>query len=166
MFENYFKIGWRNLTKQKMYSAIKIGGFALGIAACFLIALFIRDELSFDKHYPDGNRIYRVVGVINENGEIKKGVHFAAPMAEALKLDYPEIEKAGRFNNNELFGAGSMELRRADKLENSYEEGMTFFDQELLEILQLPFINGNPMRALEGTEHHRYYQAKSREIFS
>src|SRR5258708_29786201 len=60
MFENYFKIGWRNLTKQKMYSSIKIGGFALGIAACFLIALFIRDELNYDTHYPDVDRIFRI----------------------------------------------------------------------------------------------------------
>ena len=50
MLQNYFKIGWRNLSKQKMYSSIKIGGFALGIAACLLIALFIRDELSYDLH--------------------------------------------------------------------------------------------------------------------
>src|SRR5258707_5852544 len=61
MFENYFKIGWRNLSKQKMYSSIKIGGFAAGIAASLLIALFIRTELSYDLHYRDGDRIFRIV---------------------------------------------------------------------------------------------------------
>jgi putative ABC transport system permease protein len=61
MLQNYFKIGWRSLSKQKMYSSIKIGGFALGIAACLLIALFINDELSYDLHYPGSERIYRVV---------------------------------------------------------------------------------------------------------
>src|SRR5687768_2536287 len=45
MFTNYFTIAWRNLSKHKLYSSIKIGGFALGIAACLLIMLFIRDEL-------------------------------------------------------------------------------------------------------------------------
>src|SRR5258706_10208239 len=73
MFRNYFKIGWRNLAKQKMYSFVKIGGFALGIAACLLIALFIRDELSYDLHYPDGNRIYRVVEVYTDHGETNPG---------------------------------------------------------------------------------------------
>src|ERR1700754_325215 len=58
MFRNYFKIAWRNMSRQKTYSAIKIGGFALGIAACFLIALFIRDELSYDKQYKQAGRIY------------------------------------------------------------------------------------------------------------
>jgi len=48
------------LQKQKMYSAIIIGGFALSITACLLISLYIRDELSFDRSYPDTDRIYRV----------------------------------------------------------------------------------------------------------
>ena len=73
MFQNYFKIGWRNLVKQKMYSTVKIGGFALGIAACLLIALFMKDELSYDKHIPDADRIYRVVEVWEEEGVIERG---------------------------------------------------------------------------------------------
>src|SRR5688500_2132118 len=83
MFENYFKIGWRNLSKQKMYSSIKIGGFAIGIAACILIALFIRNELSYDVHYPDVDRIYRIVHSGNYRGESGTGVHFPAPFASA-----------------------------------------------------------------------------------
>jgi putative ABC transport system permease protein len=51
MLKNYLKISWRNLVKQKMYSSIKIGGFAVGVAACLLIALFIKEELSYDQHY-------------------------------------------------------------------------------------------------------------------
>jgi putative ABC transport system permease protein len=93
MFENYFKIGWRNLTKQKMYSSIKIGGFALGIAACFLIALFIKDELSYDTQYPDGDRIYRMYSSYNDDGNMQSAVWFQAPFANALREDYPEIER-------------------------------------------------------------------------
>ncbi len=148
MFQSYFKIGWRSLTKQRMYSAIKIGGFALGIASCLLIALFIKDELSFDISYPDGDRIFRVVQAYNYKGESGKDVWFQAPFAKALKDDYPEIEKVGRYNSSELFGAGNKEIRRADKIENTYEEGFVYFDQELLDILKIPFIYGNPAKAL------------------
>ena len=148
MFQSYFKIGWRNLTKQKMFSSIKIGGFALGIAVCILIALFIRNELSYDLQYPDGDRIYRVVETYNDNGEVNKGVHFPAPMAQVLKEDYPEVEEVGRFNPVKLFGAGSNEIRRADKLESFHEDGFIYFDQSLLDILDIPFINGNPAYAL------------------
>jgi putative ABC transport system permease protein len=147
MFQNYVKIAWRNLTKQPLYSAIKIGGFALGIAACFLIALYILDELSFDKHYPD--RVYRVVGVYNFNDKFEKSVWFQAPFARALKEDYPEIEKSGRYNSSELFGAGNKEIRPADGIDNTYEEGFVYVDQELLDIFHLPLRYGNPSHALD-----------------
>ena len=148
MVKSYFKIGWRNLIRQKMYSAIKVGGFAIGIAACLLIALFIKDELSYDQ-YSDGDRIYRVVEVWDYKGNAGKGVWFQAPFANALKEDYPEIEMAGRYNSSELFGAGSKQIRPADKAENTYEEGFVFMDQELLKMLNLPMIYGSPAHCLD-----------------
>src|SRR5882762_11577187 len=45
MFKNNFIISWRNLVKHKMYYFIKIGGFAIGVAACLLISMLIKDEL-------------------------------------------------------------------------------------------------------------------------
>lgn len=146
MLMNYFLIGWRSLTKQRMYSAIKVGGLAIGIAACLLIALFIKDELDFDKQY--SNDVYRVVGVLNEDGTAQGELPFPAPMSQALKENFPEIVKAGRFNASELFGAGSNEVRAGDQVENSYDAGFTYFDQELLDMLQLNFVYGNPSRAL------------------
>jgi len=80
MIKNYFKIAIRQFRKQKMYAAIKIGGFAFSIAACLLIALYIRNELSYDKSYPDANRIFRVVGEYTNNGTVNKGVEWPAPL--------------------------------------------------------------------------------------
>ena len=149
MFENYFKIGWRNLIHQKTYSAIKIGGFAVGIAACLLIACFIRQELLYDRQYPDGDRIYRVLRVGNLRGETSTGVHFPAPFSDALRTDYPDFEEVGRYSQTEFFGAGSNEIRRADQLESTHEEGFIFMDQSLLNIFQYPFIYGNSKLALK-----------------
>src|ERR1700731_4640997 len=133
MFRNYFKIALRQLRKQPMYSAIKIGGFALSIAACLLIALYIRDELNYDKSYPDAARIFRVTGEFDNNGKIETGADWPAPMAKALKEDFPEVANSGRLMPYALFyGAGSNELRRSDKTENSYEDGFTYADQEML----------------------------------
>src|ERR1700760_4401861 len=103
MIKNYIKIAIRQLQKQKMYSAIKIGGFALSIAACLLIGLYIKDELSYDKTYPDQDRIYRLVEVYKHDGKIDKGVDYPAPISKALKGDFPEIEKSGRLMPNSLF---------------------------------------------------------------
>src|SRR5690349_19476845 len=148
MYKSYFKISWRNLVKQRMYSLIKIGGFAIGVAACLLISLFIKDELSYDKHYANHKQLYRALGVITENGDIKKGVAFPAPMASAIKQDFPEALNAGRYNNSELFGAGASEVRAADAQDNAYDEGFVYFDQSLIDMFQLKFIYGNPKKAL------------------
>ena len=51
MFRNYFKIAWRNLVRNKVYSAINIGGLAVGMAVAMLIGLWLRDELSFNKYH-------------------------------------------------------------------------------------------------------------------
>src|SRR5476649_2356907 len=100
MIRNYIKIAIRQLRKQKMYAAIKIGGFALSIAACLLIALYIRNELSYDKSYPDANRIYRLVGEYTNNGTVQKGTDWPAPMGKTLKADIPEVEISGRLMPN------------------------------------------------------------------
>jgi putative ABC transport system permease protein len=149
MLKNYFIIAWRNLSRQKIYSSIKIGGFALGVAACLLIALFISDELSYDRYIPNENRIYRVVRDLNKNGDHIIGTSFPAPFAKALKEEFPEVERAGRLNQFELWGAGSNELRRADKTMNTYEEGFSYADQGFLDMLQIPMVYGNRTHLLD-----------------
>ena len=150
MIKNYFKIAYRQLRNQKMYAAIKIGGFAFSIAACLLIALYIRNEMSYDNTYPDAARIYRTVGVFNDNGKIEKGTSWPAPMGIVLKANFPEIELSGRMMPNSLIGhAGNDELRRADQVQNTYEKGFTYADQQMLDILKLPIIYGKRETALK-----------------
>lgn len=149
MLKTYFIIGWRNLAKQRLYSSIKIGGFAIGIAACLLIALYVKNELSYDRHYANHQQLYRVLGVVDEGNGYQAGVPFPAPMGAAIKEDFPEVVQAGRYNASELFGAGSNEVRPGNEVENSYDAGFAYFDQSLLDMLQVPFVHGNPSRALE-----------------
>lgn len=143
MLQNYLVTGWRNLTRQKMYSIIKIGGFALSIAVCALISLFIADELNYDKNLVNGNRLYRVVGVFNDNGEISHETWFQAPFASTLKEDYPEVEEVARLNAVELFGAGAKEFRRADVEDNSYDDGFVYVDPSILKLLEMPMVYRN-----------------------
>jgi putative ABC transport system permease protein len=146
---NYLKIATRQLQKQKMYSVIKVGGFALGIAACILIALYIRDETSYDRSYPDADRIYRVIGEMTDNGKFESGADWPAPMANALKNDYPEVEKAGRLMPHELFyGAGTNEIRRADQVQNNFEDRFSYADQEMLDMLHISMVFGETSSAL------------------
>ena len=120
----------------------------MGIAACLLIALFINDELSYDQQYKNKDRIYRVVlqGVMD--GELRKSVHFQLPFADALQSDFPEIEKAGKINMSELFGAGKRGLRLAGESQNNFEDGFVFANQNILEILEISLEQGNVEEAL------------------
>ncbi|MEO0874340.1 MAG: ABC transporter permease, partial [Bacteroidota bacterium] len=143
------RIAFRQMLKQKVFTFIKIGGFALGMAACLLISLYIKDELAYDQHYAEGDRLYRMVSYNSIFPEAWAGhVFFPAPMAQALLEDYPEIESAARITPGGLFGGGSNTLRRADQQENFFEEGFLLVDHELLDVLEIPIIQGAPAEAL------------------
>src|ERR1044071_4024390 len=118
MLNNNLKIGWRHMLRQKMYSAIKIGGFALGIAASLLITLYIKDELSFDTQPQAADRIYRIYEMATEGDKVYKWVWFQAPFAKVVKQTSPEVELVGRYNPSELFGVGSAQIRREDQPDN------------------------------------------------
>ena len=146
MFKNYFIVTWRSMMRQKMYTGIKIGGFALGLATCFVIFLFIRNELSYDVNASDN--IYRVYNHY-QGPDGGKWTSFPASMASIIKADFPEIEKSGRLIPYQWFNAGSNLFRRDDRIDNTFEEGFAYADQSLLEILNLPMVYGSQEHALE-----------------
>ncbi|WP_310589165.1 ABC transporter permease [Dyadobacter sp. Leaf189] len=88
MFRNYFKIAWRNLTGNKTYSAINIGGLAVGMAVAMLIGLWIYDELSFNKTHQHYSRIARVMQQQTLDGEVNTGNNVPAPLFKELQTSY------------------------------------------------------------------------------
>lgn len=97
MFKNYLTIFMRILMRQKVYSFINIFGLAIGFAASLLIALYINDELSYDKFHKDADRIYRIgIGVILK-GQQSDHALTGPPVAEALYNEFPGIESHCRF---------------------------------------------------------------------
>jgi putative ABC transport system permease protein len=149
MFKNYLTIAWRQLRKQGFYSAIKIGGFSLGIAACLLMTLYIHHETTFDRFYPNAAHIYRVYGHWHYRGVDADGAPLEPPLAKALKDELPDVEASGRLMPYSLFGgAGTNQVRLNDKTQNTYEEGFAYMDQSLLDIFQLPMVYGDRAHAL------------------
>jgi putative ABC transport system permease protein len=146
MFENYLKIAWRTMTRQKMYTGIKVGGFAIGLATCIVIALFIRNELEYGKLYANKS-IYRLYNDWRgPNGG--RWTAFPANIHTILKNDYPEVEIAARLIPFKWFNAGSNLIRRDDKVDNTYEEGFAYADNDLLKILDIEMVYGNQSSAL------------------
>ncbi|NOW96120.1 ABC transporter permease [Mucilaginibacter sp. SG564] len=144
MIRNYLKIAYRQLLKQRMYAVVKIGGFALGIAACLLIGLYIHYEMTFDRFYPGADRIFRVVG----DGEMSRGLAWPAPLSKAIQQDFPEVEYAGRMRllNSYL---GHAQIRRADQRQNTYEQGIIYIDQSFFSAFELPMVYGDGATALK-----------------
>lgn len=149
MLRQNLKIGYRSMQKDKTYSAIKIGGFAIGIAAFLLIALLIQDELSYDQHYQEKDRIYRLVNVTsNPDFEIKRWTAFQPQTTQLLEEEYPEVEKAGRMILRDWFLAGDNQFRKSEDTQNNYEDDFAYADPEILDILEIPMLYGNREDAL------------------
>lgn len=110
MLKNYFKIAWRNLVKNKIFSFINVFGLATGLAIFALISLYVLDELSYDKYNENADRIYRVNTHIKVNGTEFNDVNTPAPMADVLEKTYPQVEQAVRIS-----GGGDMLVKKGDE---------------------------------------------------
>jgi putative ABC transport system permease protein len=89
MFKSYFKIGWRNLVKNSGYSVINIGGLALGLLVAGLIALWVYDELSFNKYHENYSRVTQIMKGGTFEGKYYQGQkHLPYPLLEELKASY------------------------------------------------------------------------------
>src|SRR4030095_9268016 len=88
MIRNYLKTAWRNLVRSKGYSAINIGGLAVGMAVAMLIGLWVYDELTFNKYHQNYDRIAQVMQHANFNGKWETQVANPALMGPALRNKY------------------------------------------------------------------------------
>ena len=88
MYKSYFKIGWRNLIRNKGYSIINIGGLAMGMAVAMLIGLWIYDELAFNKYHKN----YKKIGQVLRSGTLRNETFthpsLPYPLVEELKTKY------------------------------------------------------------------------------
>lgn len=141
MFKNYFKVAVRNLRKNSFYSFINIAGLSIGIAVCLIILLFVSNEMSYDKHFPNADRIYRLHSNIKFGGNHWNMIYGPAPMAAKLASDYPEVEAAIRFRER-----GSYLVKR--EKENIKENNVIWADKDFFKVFDIPVVAGDPVKAL------------------
>jgi putative ABC transport system permease protein len=96
MIKSYVKTAWRNLLRQKMYSIINIGGLAIGMSVSFILLIYVYNEFSFDKFYPNTDRLYQVFRNQVSNHEINTNTATPMPLAPVMQQVYPDIEKIAR----------------------------------------------------------------------
>ena len=142
MFKNYLKIAWRNVLKNKGYAAINIGGLAIGLTSCLLIALYVKNEFSFDVYHEKADNIYRVVHYSSPNDPADRWIWGNAPVGPALKADFPEVLEKVQFS-----GRSDILLKKG---QNVFQEGDTFYaDASTFEVFSWPLLAGDPKTALE-----------------
>ncbi len=144
MFKNHLKIAWRSLKKQPFFTFLNTFGLAVGMAGALLIALYIYDELNYDKMFADAERIHRINADIKFGGEAMFSAEASAPMAEALKNDFAQVENSTRIRNN-----GSRLIRKENNTSNIKEANTAYADVNFFEFFGLELIEGNPKTALE-----------------
>src|ERR1700686_4690540 len=92
MIRNYFKIAWRNLKKNKIFSFINITGLAIGMAACLLILQYVSFELSYDQFNKNAADLYRVFNDRYQNGKlIQHGTITYSAIGKAMQDDFPDV---------------------------------------------------------------------------
>lgn len=141
MFKNSLKTALRCLAKQRAYSLISILGLAAGIAGCGFIFLFVSRETSYDRQFPDADRIFRVGEEIKSSASTRQFAPISFPFAPAVKADYPEVEAAAR-----IYESGPRLIESGEK--KFYEDGLLFADPELFDVLGLPLVEGSPAAVL------------------
>ena len=96
---NYLKTAWRHIIKNRVYSIINVIGLAIGLAACMLIALYVRHETSFDSHWSNADRLAQINSRFSYSADrIENFSGAAGPFKHALLKYFPdEIKKAARF---------------------------------------------------------------------
>ncbi len=135
MLKSYFVITWRNIKRNKGFSFINITGLAVGMAACLLILLWVRDELSFNRYHQNIDNIYLTAGErVNHRGEFFQ--NSPVPLADPLRNDYPEIAKVVRFQ----FRSG-ITARQGDKIFNDWKGA--FADPDVFAVFTFPFLKGD-----------------------
>src|SRR5882724_4061234 len=139
MFSNYFKVAFRNIWRNKVFSFIHISGLSIGLACCMLIFLYTKDEVSYDRFHEKKDRIFRVTATMTNDKEAHKTGSTNMVVGPSFKQEIPEMETFVRMQDNPFL------VRRGAETFN--QEAM-FVDEDFFSVFSLPLIAGNPTTVL------------------
>lgn len=141
MFKNFFLNALRNMRKQRGYIILNVGGLAIGLTSFLFISLYVINELSYDRFHKNYENIYSLKVVGRMAGGVLDQAVTAAPMAQAMLKDYPEVLSATRVTQ---MGAWLIKFG-----ENKFnEDGVLFADSTFFDVLDFRLIKGDPKTAL------------------
>lgn len=144
MFQNYFKIAFRNILKRRIYSLLNIFGLAIGMTCCLLLLQYVNYEFSYDKFHDKADNIYRLELDSYQNGKLawKSATSYPA-IVPTMKKDFPEV-----VNGCRLIDAEAVFINRENNAFFEEEKGY-FADPAFLEMFNIAVAKGNSKQALQ-----------------
>ena len=145
MLQNYLITALRNLSRSKGFTLINVVGLAIGLTTCIFITLWIIDELSYDKYYPNSERLYRIVYRSNTSSQPRT----PHPMPLAMVKDFPEVENG--VSISPIWGVGLTRPEfRVEHLDKKFlEREIMSADSTFFEVFPFEFVDGDPKNALK-----------------
>lgn len=171
MFQNYFKVLFRNLRNHKFFSGINIFGLSVGMACCMLTALYVYQETHFDRHLERADDLYLVgTTFVKLQGEGDEREHATfntpSPLAAALREEFPEVEKTARLLS--LFDRERTLLRVVENgstLKAVNEPKGYFTDSSYFDLFHYDFTEGSPAQALVEPNTVALSETVARKLF-
>ncbi|RAJ03888.1 putative ABC transport system permease protein [Chitinophaga skermanii] len=154
MLFNYIIVAWRNLRRNKLFSAINIMGLAIGLACCMALVLYIFNELSYDKQFKKGDQIYLLgTDFIRTSGDKESGVSSSAPFAYAMKSELPAIAQSTRLFRDPASDKILFRYTNQNNVQQSVFQQRGFYvDSTFFDVFDYKFIAGNPQNALQNPQ--------------
>jgi len=159
MFTNFLKVTLRNLYREKMYAMINIFGLSLAIACCIILGLYLKSELTYDRHNTKYKQIFRVVNEINMNGKLDSAAVTSISLGPMLAEEYPEIKGFVRF----MGGFQEELIKHEDKA--FYWKNTYFADSNVFDVFTHSIIYGDPKTALVDPTSVAISESFSRKYF-
>lgn len=151
MFKNYFKIGFRNLIKQRIYSIINILGLSVGLASVIMIFMHVEDEYSYDKFHTKGDHIYKVFLERAYPDHVTKYAVIPHSFSNVLVQDLPEVENAARIfaNNADVQVSYTNENNEINVFE---ERHLILADTTFFDVFSIELVKGEAATALSNPQ--------------
>ncbi|MEI9945768.1 MAG: ABC transporter permease [Chitinophagaceae bacterium] len=158
MINNYLKIAIRNLLRNKTFAVISIAGMAIGLTAFWLITLYVADELSYDRHHENADRIVRVAQHASWDGGNITQATSSAPFAKSLQDEFAEIQEATR-----IIPEGGGIIKHEEKALQA--DDIFFADKNIFDVFTYPFEYGDKATALARPESIVLTESLAKKLF-
>ena len=157
MIRNYIKIAWRNIRKNKLYSAVNIIGLTTGIAACLLIGLYIWNEVTYDNFHDKADRIAKVYMDYQYSGTRSQTDVTGTKVGPQFQRTFPQVETYVRT----MKSSSSV----SNGIESFEEDGILYADADFFQLFSFPLLRGNEATVLDAPRKVVLTPATARKYF-